>query len=163
MGFESFQVELRGGPATFANAEQVVREFRYSHPDYESIELAGSKYFTIEDGSHVIEVEVAAKPVKVSCRFTLCHPPTVDTAFLDIVCKLQIHLKMDAIFGERRFPIARFTEFANLATDCITERRAEWVANFGPTTLPAKTSEASEKMVLRNCVPDVAGKPQLVG
>jgi hypothetical protein len=160
MGFESFRVELRGGPATHAQADGSVRQLPSVKPDPESIRTPGSIYYTIEDGVHVIEVEVADSPVRVSCRFTLCHPPSVDAAFLRLVRELMVRLGMEARICDdvppqhaQGFPAARFPEFGDAVTRCIDARRAEWVANFGPSQFPAKTSEVYERSILPRCVP----------
>lgn len=85
MGFESFRVELRGGSATSAQVDELIRRLPQAKPDPEAIASRGSTFYTLEDGLHVIEVEVVAVPVKVSCRFTMCHPPSIDSAFLSVV------------------------------------------------------------------------------
>lgn len=160
MGFESFRVELRGGPATHAQADEAVRQLSHAKPDHEALATPGSTYYTLEDGMHVIEVEIAASPLRVSCRFTLCHPPSVDSALLGLVRELMTCLGMqvricDDVPPEHAgdFPAARFAEFAEAASRCISARRAEWVANFGPLQFPARTGEVYEKVILPRCVP----------
>ena len=160
MGFETFRVELCGGTATYTQAEEAVRRYEHARPDHDSIASRGSAYYTIEDGSHVIEVEVAASPVRVSCRFTLCHPPDIDAEFMGLVRDMQTRLGMvvricDDVRPEhaRCFPPAQFPEFSGIVSDYIAARRAEWIANFGPETLSATTPEVYEKIILPKCVP----------
>ena len=160
MGFENFRVELCGGSASSARAEDAVRRLPYARPDPDSMALPGSAYFAIDDGTHVIEVEVSDAPVQVSCRFTLCHPDSIDAAFLGLVRELQGRLGMDVHVCDdvrseesRCFPSARFSEFAAVARDTIARRRAEWVANFGTAQLAGKTSEVYEKIILPKCLP----------
>lgn len=160
MGFESFRVELGGGPASFSQAEGAVRRLLHARPDRESIASRGSCYSTVDDGSHVIEVEVAEAPVRVSCRFTLSHPHSIGPAFLSLVRQLQVTLGMDArICDDTRpasntsFPAARFPEFAQVVADAIAVRRAEWVAQFGGETFPATTAQVYAKFILPACVP----------
>jgi hypothetical protein len=148
MGFESFRVELRSGPATHAQVDESVRQLPNVKPDPESIRLPGSTYYTVEDEAHVIELEVADSPVRVSCRFTLCHPPSVDAAFLRLVRELMVRLGMEARICDdvppqhaQGFPATRFPEFADAASRCISTRRAEWV------------SEVYERIILPRCVP----------
>ena len=162
MGFETFRVELRGGGATFAQADAVARQLPHAQPDHDSITSRGSAYYTVEDGSHVIEIEVTDTPVKVSCRFTLCHPPTIDAAFLSLVREIQIALDMDVKICDdvrsdhsRWYSATHFIEFAEVASGYIAARRAEWVANFGATQLSAKTPEVYAKVILPKCVPVV--------
>jgi len=160
MGFETFRVELRGGPATFAQADSTIRQLPHVQPDQDSIRSPGSAYYTVEDGAHVIEIEVADTPVKVSCRFTLCHPPTVDAAFLGLVQEVQGRLGMEAAICDdvrpedaRWYSAAQFSEFASAVSGYIAARRAEWTANFGATQLAAKTPEVYAKIILPKCVP----------
>jgi|GEM_PF-5186140 len=89
MSFETFRVELRGGSATFARVDAAIRQLPHAQPDHDSMTSAGSTYYTVEDGFHIIEVEVADSPIQVSCRFTLCHPPSIDVAFLNFVRERQ--------------------------------------------------------------------------
>jgi hypothetical protein len=77
MGFEAFRVELRGGPATYQEVDEAVRQLPHIHRDHQSVPLKGSTYYLLKDGQHVVEIEIRDAPVKLSCRFTLCHPPSV--------------------------------------------------------------------------------------
>jgi hypothetical protein len=95
MGFESFQVELRGETASSAQVDELVRRLPHAKCDPDAIASRGSTFYTLEDGHHVIEVELVAFPVKVSCRFTLCHPPSIDSAFLSLVRELMARLGME--------------------------------------------------------------------
>ena len=103
---------------------------------------------------------MADSPVKVSCRFTLCHPPSVDAALLGLVGELQRRLGMEAIICDdlrpehaHCFSPARFSEFAGIVPGYIAQRRADWIAQFGTAQLPAKTPEVYEKIILPKCVP----------
>src|ERR1700724_1889073 len=96
MGFESFRVELRGGPATYGEADEVIRQLLHVKPYMESFPMQGSTYYLIDDGQHVIELELMDSPVHISCRFTLCHPPSVDSAFLGLLRELMLRLGMEA-------------------------------------------------------------------
>ncbi|MBX9625074.1 MAG: hypothetical protein K2X82_14800 [Gemmataceae bacterium] len=160
MGFESFRVELRGGHATRAQADEAVRLLPHATPDAGAVPSPGSTYYTVTDRRHVIEVEVSGDPPRVSLRFTLCHPPSVDAAFLALVRDLMARLGMgarvcDDVPPEQAgpFPLVRFAEFADLASQVICARRAEWAANFGPAEFPATTPEVYEKVILPRCIP----------
>ncbi len=160
MGFESFRVELRGGATSYAQADELVRGLPHAKPDAEAIASQGSSFYTLEDGFHVIEVEVGASPVKLSCRFTLCHPPSIDSAFLGLVRTLMTQLGMEArICDDVRpehsqwFSVARFSEFTDIVASYVTTRRAEWITNFGPAQFPAKTHEVYERVILPRCQP----------
>ena len=159
MSFESFRVELRGGSSTFQQADEAVRLLRNAVVDRESIASSGSTHYTVEDGRHVIEVEVARSPVCVSCRFTLSHPPSVDTAFLNLIRELMMPLGMNAYVCDDvpelppdGFPIGQLDAFAELVGRTISTRRTEWVANFGPEQFSASTAELHERSILSKCV-----------
>jgi len=163
MSFETFRVELQCGPATHAQVVGTIRRLPHARPDPDAIPSRGSAYFTVEDGLHVFEIEVADSPVRVSCRFTLCHPPSVDAAFLGLVRGLQARLGMAARVCDdvspdraRYFAAAEFSGFAGVARDAIATRRAEWIAQFGSRQLAAKTSDVYETFILPLCAP-VAG------
>lgn len=160
MGFESFRVELRGGPATFSQVDEFIRQLPNGKPDDEIVPTPGSAFYTVEDGLHVIEVEVMESPVTVSCRFTLCHPPSVDAAFLGLVRELMAGLGMEAQICDDHgpehphwFSIAGFPGFANAFRHVVAQRRAEWIANFGALQFPAKTREVFARLILPRCEP----------
>jgi hypothetical protein len=96
MGFEHFRVELRGGRAKYFEADETIRQLPYIKLDHDSIPLPGSTFYVMDDGAHVIELELMDSPIRLSCRFTLCHPPSVDSAFLDLVRELLGRLGMEA-------------------------------------------------------------------
>lgn len=155
MGFESFRVELCGGRAGPEEVTEAVRQLPHARPDPDSLPMGGSTYFLIDDSRHVIEVEVTGPPVKVSCRFTLCHPPTVDAAFLSLVRELMDRLGMKARAcddagpeGSRWFGLGAFAELAAVIARRVAARRAEWVAAFGDAPLAATTNEAHQRVIL---------------
>ena len=165
MGFESFRVELRGGRATFHEADEAVRETPHIRPDPEAVLTPGSTCYRRDDGRHVLEVEVLDAPVRLSCRFTLCHPPSVDSVFLDFVRDLMTHLGMEArICDDVRpehagfFSLHAFVEFAAVAASCIAVKRAQWAAAFGATPLAATTNEVYQRIILPRCQPGI-GQP----
>ncbi len=51
------------------------------------------------------------------------------------------------------FSIDRFPEFVEIVSTCVTTRRVEWIANFGPAQFPAKTREVYERIILPQCEP----------
>ena len=163
MGFEAFRVELQGGPATYREAEEAVRQLPHARRDHESVPLNGSTYYLLEDRQHVLEVEIRDAPVKLSCRFTLCHPPSVDAVFLDLVRELMVRLRMAAKIcdhvhpdQERPFALPEFSEFAAITTRTIAVRRAEWRAAFGDASLAATTNEVYQRVILPRCQPGIA-------
>lgn len=162
MGFETFRVELRGGNVRFDEADAIVGKFPHIRPDSQAVPMEGSAFYVIKDGQHVIEVEVMDAPVKLSCRFTLCHPPSVDSAFLAFVREMMSLLGMtpricDDVTAEhaRSFSLGEFEKFATIASGYIAARRAEWIAAFGSKPLAATTSEVYQRVILPRCQPGI--------
>jgi hypothetical protein len=74
MGFESFRIDLRGGRANDQEASEIFRQLPYAKPDHESLPLPGSTYHLIDDGRHVVKLELKDAPVRVSYRRSLPWP-----------------------------------------------------------------------------------------
>jgi hypothetical protein len=165
MGFESFRIELRGGRASYQEADEIIRQLPYAKPDSESMALPGSTYYLIDDGRHVIELELKDNPVRVSCRFALCHPPSVEGAFLRFAHYLMSRLGMEADICENirpehahPFSLPEFADFSAAVSHYIAVTRAYWVADFGTETLAATTNEVFRRIILPRCQPGV-GRP----
>ena len=96
MGLESFRIELLGERAKHREADEAIRSLPHVKPDPQSVVTRGSVCYIMDDIRHVIELELRDQPVRLSCRFTLCHPPSVDSAFLGLVRELMVRFGMDA-------------------------------------------------------------------
>lgn len=162
MGFEAFRVELGGGRASREEAAEAIQRLPDSKPDPQSIPLKGSTFHVVADGRHVIEIELMDSPVRISCRFTLCHPPSVDAAFLGILREMMSNLGMEATIRDdvcpehsRSFALAEFEEFSAICSRYIADRRAEWIAAFGNEQIAAGTSEVYQRIILPHCQPGI--------
>lgn len=162
MGFESFRAELRGGRASVHEAETAIRAIPFSRRELDSLPTAGSTYYVVDDGRHVIEVELMHSPVTVSCRFTLCHPPSIDEAFLGVIHDLMTRLQMQATIRDdvrpehsRPFSLDEFAEFAAATSRYAAARRKEWIAAFGDEPMAASTNEVHQHVILPRCTPVV--------
>ncbi len=162
MGFEAFRVELRGGEPQFTKADEVVRKLPNVRPDQDSVPTKGSTFYVVDDGQHAIEVEVMDAPVRLSCRFTLCHPPSVDLAFLGFVRELMFQLGMEAKVCDdvqpahaRSFTLAEFPAFMTITMRYIAARRAEWITAFGDQPMAATTNEVYQRIILPHCQPGI--------
>jgi hypothetical protein len=163
MGFESFRIELRRGQANYAEAKEIIRKHPHVKLDQQSPPMKGSTFFVINDGRHVIEIELKDAPVRVSCRFTLCHPPSVDAVFLNLVHELMFQLAMEVWICDdvepedaHPFSLTHFPEFSSAALRSIAARRTEWIAAFGMEQMPATTNEVYERIILPRCQPVTA-------
>lgn len=160
MGFESFRVELRGGTSQFTEADEAVRQLQHVKPDPDSIPVKGSTFYVMDDGQHAIELEVMDDPVRLSCRFTLCHPPSVDLVFLGLLRELMLRLGMEAKICDdvrpahsRPFSLAEFPEFMAVTRHYIAARRTEWIAAFGDQPMAATTKDVYQRIILPQCQP----------
>jgi hypothetical protein len=124
--------------------------------------LTTGSFYLHNDGSHTIELAVLDAPVRLSGRFTLCHPPSVDAAFLSLVRDLMSRLGMevdicDDVLPEdaRSFALDDFAAFSAATLRYIAARRAEWARAFGEEPLAATTNEVYERIILPRCQPGV--------
>lgn len=158
MGFESFRVELRGGQATRLEADDALRKLPHVTLDSKSILTQGSTCYIMNDGAHVIEIEVLEAPVRLSCRFTLCHASSVDSAFLSLLRTLMAILGMEARICDdvrpehaQSYSFANFAEFSAACSKYIAARRREWIEAFGPAQFAATTNEVHERIIVPQC------------
>ena len=160
MGFESFQVELRGERANYLDADRAIRNLPGIRPDPRGGFMLGS-YYLFEDGRHVVELHLFDSPMSLSCRFALCHPDSIDAAFVELVRVLMGSLGIEAMIPDdvsehaHWFSLAEFAEFAARLPEYIAIRRQEWIAAFGAVRATATTSEAFERFILPSCLPVV--------
>ncbi len=170
MGFEAFRVELRGGNVQLTDANEAVWSLPHVKPDRDSVPMRGSTFYVVDDGQHAIELELMDSPVRLSCRFTLCHPSSVDSVFLGLVRELMARLDMEARICDdvrpehaRFFSIDEFEEFAEITSRYIRGRRAEWIAAFGDEPMAATTNEVYERIILPRAKPgaNVRNEPKI--
>lgn len=163
MGLESFRVELRGEKANYPDAKETIQKQPHVQLDEQPAEMKGSTYYIIDDGQHILEIELKDAPVRISCRFTLCHPPSIDAVFLKRVRELMLRLGMDVwICDDVRpedahpFSLSRYAEFSSAALRSIAARRMEWITAFGAEQMAATTNQVYERFILPRCQSVVA-------
>jgi hypothetical protein len=162
MGVESFQVTLEGGHADRTELDAALRAIAGMRLDPLPAFTPASTNYLFDDGSHIVELQLDDTPVRVSCRFALCHPDTIDSAFIGLVRLLMDRSGMDATIRddvrpehERPFPPADFAEFAACLPEYIAVRRREWIAAFGPDRMAATTAECWQWVIHTHCRPTV--------
>jgi hypothetical protein len=137
MGFEAFQIVLRGGRVSCLEAGDIIRKLPNVKPDQGF--LPTSSYFIVDDGQHVIEIEVDDEtPLRVSCRFILSHPASIDAAFIAFVKGLMAQFGSEATIIEdvrpednHPFTLDQFAKFAEATSDSIAAKRKDWIAMMG--------------------------------
>lgn len=163
MGFESFRVELQSEDFSASDVNRTIQNLPHIHvdpnypPNYPLTK--GSLCYRFDDGGHVIELEVTNYKI-ISCRFTLCHPTTIDDVFLALIRELMSQLKMtvrmcDGVLPEhiREFTLDEFQDFTGIVRHFIAKNRSGWIGMFGAETIVASTREVYEKVILPLCVP----------
>ncbi len=158
MGFESFGVELDGGTATPDELAQAISAIENVTIDEDSMLMPGASYFLYRDAQHAIEMELTRSPLRLSCRFTICHPPSVDSAFLEFIrCFLnefgmRVRICDDvAPEDDHDFSLSQFAEFSQALVRYTAARRQEWKAAFGNLEIGATTNEVHERIILPLC------------
>jgi hypothetical protein len=162
MGFEVFLVELRGTRASYAEANKAVRKLSHVKPDPDGGFMPGATYYAFHDDAHTIEMELMDVPIRLSCRFTLCHPPSVDAVFLSLVRELMSQLGMKVTIRDdvrpehaHAFSLNEFEEFSAIVLGYIAARRAEWIAAFGDKPMGVSTNEVHRRLILPQCQPRI--------
>lgn len=166
MGVESFLVTIRGPREEYlAVALFAESEFRLTPEPPPSYGSGDCLYYSFGDGRHVIEWEFAPYPGEylISVRFALCHPPTVDSVFIDLICRILQRFNATATVCE---PMPdgtvrshRADTLAQFAQDClcgIQICRRDWQAMFGTRTASLSHKDAMLRFVLPQCVPAAA-------
>jgi hypothetical protein len=142
MGLESFQLALYGGRL---QSGDLVRELRID-PAISTDRglLSSSVYLLRDDGLHKIEMEVDDIGTRLSLRFALCHPTSIDDVFLSLVKTYQSQFGME-------FDRPDFEDEGQIRQE-IAMKRADWQLQFGTVTKPATSSEVFEWFIKPHCV-----------
>ncbi len=162
MGFESFLVRLSGGNASFSQIETTLQQLEHVVPQDQSLSQEGESHYRFDDGNHIIEIEILDRPSSISCRFTLCHPKSIDRCFLNLVKVLIQRLSLQAEMCDAHDPNRshiygpdEFGEFEQATLRCIDCERRLWISMMGPDTAAATTAQAFERFILPRCEPVV--------
>ena len=156
MGFESFRVELVGDTPA-ARVREAVRALPGVEPDPDGGLLPGD-YFRVRDGRHVIELHLSDVGQRLSVRFSLANPASVDAAFLDVARHLMTHagLRVRVLTDvATEFTLAEFDQFAAVVAEETARERRGSVDMFGPDTFAAGTAEVFRRVILPRCEPAV--------
>jgi hypothetical protein len=105
------------------------------------------------DGKHVVEFEVLSArgraPARVSMRFTLCHPDSVDRVFLEIATNLMTRQSLSASICEdlpdgtpRDYSQHEIGAFRVWCLWSIDHARRQWQRQFGPERIAVSTAAA---------------------
>ena len=124
-------------------------------PDPGAAQVATDAYFMYESDFHLIELEARqdANRVTLSLRFSLCHPPSVDDVYVELILRLSELLNASFAFpddinaSERDFTHALRKPLASALATTIAAERAQWQAMFGTETAKLSCQRAIERYV----------------
>lgn len=152
MSAECFRVDLLGSKPPDAVAYLAGLEL---------ITPRGSDYghsFIYDDHSHVVELLVQTDRLGralISIRFALCHPSSVDNAFVQFVVQVAAELGMTIRICESIppghpdvFDLSEVGAFRTTALASIGPKRAWWISAFGGATAALTSEEASRQFIL---------------
>ncbi len=159
MGAEDFQAILLSDNVQYDKVVETLRCIPNVDIDNESKRLADENYFVIDDGIHIIELEVSSRGkrkgyIKISCRFALCLPRSIDAVFYRLLRKIGKKFEM-LIEVLDEVPVGCLDKFNppdyvgmdHVLKKAIGLKRMYWVQDFGPETASLRTSEALKKFV----------------
>lgn len=157
MGAEDFQVGLMSDALDIEHATAYLETF-------DDISVIRKKteelFFEYRKGGHVIEVELSRPKLRIatriSCRFSLCHPDSVDEVFADFVVdlaqglSLPIEILEDVPAGEPyRFLPADLNGFRDALKKSIATKRDYWIKDFGDVKASLTCREAVQRFILK--------------
>jgi hypothetical protein len=163
MGCESIVTVMTGIELSASEfCEHLVKHF-YVHPVppfYQKIPLEYN--FEYSDTKHIIELQVSDylnNKRQLSCRFSLCHPPSIDKRFTEFVKSIAKDLVLEIrirescqVKGEGDiFHPPEYNGFDEVLKEVIQIKRKYWIADFGEETAVISCQEALKRFVWPKC------------
>jgi hypothetical protein len=163
MGVESFLVRLRSRQPDLQAVVTYAQCSLGIVPDPKQHALSSAySYYVFRDGLHVIEFEFLQEreSYDISMRFALCHPPTVDRAFLAHAVVLTRQFDLTAIIGGE-LPEGEPAEYdknnlERFAANCswsIARDREYWRRMFGPEEMGLSVVDALQYFFHKENIP----------
>ncbi len=161
MGVEDFQTVLicDNDRHDFITIVEAIKSMPKASTDKKSKRLSEEEYFLVEDDDHLIEVEISdnkkKKLVKVSCRFALCLPNSIDNIFCKFIREIGQQFKMiikildDVPKGfSDIFNPSEYVGLEDSLKKAIQIKRDYWIQDFGSETANLRPSDALRRFVL---------------
>ena len=163
MGVESFQVVLTCKAQPMATAVATLLGLQGVREGGDTSPLPGERHFVLNDGGHVIEIEV--RPLKdevngcrISCRCAICHPVTVLGTFARNVKSLSASLSTPIDLIEDvpsgipdLFRPPLFEGFETALRESFLLKKRYWVQDFGEGEASVSCAEAIRRFILPHC------------
>jgi hypothetical protein len=158
MGCEDFVVRLSSDFSPQHVAKVLLANKNIRH-DMAFSSLPGETHFCYEDTEHFIELELAcAGRTKVSLRFAVCHPTSIDGVVAALVVELASTLRADTLIAEdlepddsglgMSFGPSQLEELRDSIIQCIPKKRHLWQVEFGTNKARLSCREALEVFVI---------------
>jgi hypothetical protein len=159
MGAEDFLVVVEGESSDFAKVRHILSAILGAQEVPETEGLVGETHFLYEDGQHKIEIEVSEEPstgsIRLSCRFSLCHPESVIPVFGKLVKNIAGRMGLPVKIADEvpegdsdSFFPPKFPRFDDILPRAIAMKRRYWVADFGAERASLTCSEAVRRFIL---------------
>ncbi len=164
MGVEDFQVVIKynGKNKEFNETIQFIKSCQNVFVDYDTKQISNEQYYIFDDSKHIIELEISqreANIIKISCRFAVCHPISIDNVFIELIIiiakklKSKIEILDETPNGDPyQFFYPEYEKFETVLKKTIEIKRNYWMQDFGSETASLRTSEAIKKYILSKCL-----------
>jgi hypothetical protein len=160
MGVEDFRVRLSGALDKSISVIDHLLRIPGMRRDEELQSIDGC-YLMFRDDGHLIELEV--DETEISCRFALCHAPTVDSIFARLLRQIATPLRWKISILDHLPPDVpwdfyppAYEGLEGALSIAIASRRDEWKRLFGSVEAGVSTSEAIDRFILPLCDPPPA-------
>jgi hypothetical protein len=159
MGAEDFLVRLES-PLALSRVLDTISRYPGTRAEPDVDRHASGPQFRVEDPDHIVELEVADRGglTTISVRFALCHPPTIDAVFVELVGVLAKDVDATIAIAESvepddpglgwSFSRSNCEKFPPAASQCIRKKRALWQRAFGDEQARLSCPEAIMRFII---------------
>ena len=163
MGCESIQIISKVTDFSVKELCEYIQKCSNVSPVLLNTQMAPSEYnFIYSDTKHVIELQVTdytSGIPQLSCRFSLCHPHSIDKKFIeftksianDLNLKIRIQESCQIKGDDEVFCPPKYDGYEKILQEIIKVKRKYWVADFGDETAIISCQEAIKKYILPKC------------
>ena len=163
MGCESIQI-LSTAPYN----SRKIRKYLEAYPNI-SLDTSNACYndpsefnYIYNDTNHIVELQLMdckPKPPKLSFRFSLCQPSSIDGKFIelttsigkDLNLKIRIMESCQVEDDDIIFSPLDYENYNKILQEVIKVKRDYWIAMFGEETAVVTCSEAIMKFLVPKC------------
>lgn len=161
MGLESFRAELTDTKLPASEVVKSLLEIEGAAWDEQGTILPHQKCFLVRRQNSVVELEISEYPVVLSCRITVCHPPSADDVFIQLLSEMAARFSMktvtciDGLTPDSASIINNLGELDNTVRQAIARKRAVWKRQFGEVESAYTEAEVYQHIIIPQCNPQV--------